>query len=146
MENTLMEILLVEDKRSDAEMTIRALRKKNITNHILHLKDGKSALDFLFGTGEYAGRDTNIKPKIIIMDLKMPKVNGDEVLLKIKNHELTKNIPTVMFTSSRENSDIEKCHVLGVNSYVVKPVAFDDFMDVVADIGSYWITHNRIPA
>src|ERR1700741_4331594 len=112
---TEVEILLVEDKRSDAEMTIRVIRKKKIANNIIHLRDGKEALDFLFGTGEYSGRDTHKKPKVVILDLKMPKVSGVEVLKKMKESELTKNIPAVMLTSSRENPDIERCYALGVN-------------------------------
>jgi two-component system, response regulator len=143
--NTEIEILLVEDKRSDAEMTIRAIRKNNIANHIVHVKDGKAALDFLFGTGEYAGRNTDKKPKVVFLDLKMPKVSGLEVLQRMKADVLTKNIPAVMFTSSRENPDIEKCYALGANSYIVKPVAFDDFIKVVSQLGSYWVLHNQNP-
>ncbi len=140
-----MEILLVEDKRSDAEMTIRAIRKNNILNNIVHLKDGKAALDYLFGTGEYEGKDLNKQPKLVILDLKMPKVDGVEVLKAIKGNELTKKIPVVVLTSSKENPDIEKCYALGVNSYIVKPVAFDDFIKVVSDLGLYWMLHNQVP-
>ncbi len=142
--NTEVEILLVEDKRSDAEMTIRAIRKNNITNHIVHLKDGKEALDFLFGTGEYEGRDISKKPKIIILDMKMPKVGGLEVLEKIRANELTQKIPVVMLTSSKEDPDIEKCYELGGNSYIVKPVVFDDFMKAVSLLGLYWVLHNQV--
>lgn len=138
-----VEILLVEDKRSDAEMTIRAIRKNKIGNNIIHLPDGKEALDFLFGKGEYEGRDVQQKPKVILMDLKMPRVDGIEALEQLKSHELTKKIPVVILTSSKENPDIERCYALGVNSYIVKPVAFDAFMKVVSDLGLYWIVHNQ---
>ncbi len=145
MIQTEVEILLVEDKRSDAEMTIRAIRKNKIGNHITHLKDGKEALDFLFGTGEFADRDTQKIPRVILLDLKMPKVDGIEVLRQIKENDLTKKIPVVVLTSSKENPDIQKCYALGVNSYIVKPVAFEDFMKVVSDLGMYWILHNQPP-
>jgi two-component system response regulator len=145
MNDTEVEVLLVEDKRSDAEMTIRAIRKNNIANNIVHLKDGKAALDFLFGTGEYAGRDISKKPRLVLLDLKMPKVDGVEVLRRLKENELTKAIPVIMLTSSSENPDIEKCYALGVNSYIVKPVAFDDFVKVVSQLGMYWMLHNQVP-
>src|SRR4051812_11098890 len=122
MPNSIVEILLVEDTRSDAEMTIRAIKKSNVANNIVHLTDGKQALDFLFGEGDYSDRNLNNKPKVILLDLKMPKINGIEVLKKIKSNETTKSIPVVMLTSSRENPDIEQCYALGVNSYIVKPV------------------------
>jgi two-component system response regulator len=143
--STEIEILLVEDKRSDAEMTIRAIQKNNITNKIEHLKDGKAALDFLFGTGEFAGRDISKKPKVILLDLKMPKVSGIELLKKIRANPETRNIPVVVLTSSKENPDIEKCYELGVNSYIVKPVVFEDFMTVVSELGLYWVLHNQVP-
>ena len=139
-----LEILLVEDKRSDAEMVIRAFHKNNIASHIVHLKDGKEALDFLFGNGNYAERDITYRPKVIILDMKMPKMGGLEVLKEIRSHEFTRGIPVVIFSSSKENPDIEKCYALGVSSYVVKPVAFDQFMGVVADIGKYWVQHNQV--
>jgi two-component system, response regulator len=139
-----LEILLVEDKRSDAEMAIRAFHKHNIASHIVHLKDGKEALDFLFGSGNYTGRDTSYRPKVIILDMKMPKISGQEVLQKIRSHELTCDIPVVIFSSSKENPDIQKCYALGVSSYVVKPVAFDQFMEVVSDIGKYWVLNNQV--
>src|SRR5207244_347065 len=115
--DTDIEILLVEDNMNDAELAIRTLRKKNIANHIIHLKDGAEALDFLFGKGEYEGRNTNNKPKVILLDLKMPKVSGIEVLEKIKSNELTKKIPVVMLTSSKEHPDVEKAYLLDANSY-----------------------------
>ena len=140
-----VEILLVEDTRSDAEMTIRAIRKSNITNNIIHLKDGAEAIDFLYGKGAYEGRDTNQKPKVILLDLKMPKMNGIEVLVQIRSHELTKKIPVVVLTSSNENPDIEKCYELGVNSYVVKPIVIEEFVKKVSYLGLYWMIHNQPP-
>ncbi|UPT67370.1 MAG: response regulator [Sphingobacteriales bacterium JAD_PAG50586_3] len=145
MENNVIEILLVEDNMHDAEMTIRALKKQNIANNLIHLKDGAMALDFLFGTGEYSGRNTQIKPKVILLDLKMPKVNGLEVLEKIKANEDTKKIPVVVLTSSKEHPDIEKCYELGVNSYIVKPVEFTNFIKAVSDLGLYWLLLNQPP-
>ena len=145
MEDTQVEILLVEDNLNDAELIIRALQKSNIANKLFHLKDGVAALDFLFGRGQYAGRNTNNKPKLILLDLKMPKVDGIEVLAKIKADEFTKKIPVVILTSSNENPDIEKCYLLGANSYIVKPVDFDNFRKAVSEIGLYWMLLNERP-
>ena len=145
MENTPVEILLVEDNLNDAELTIRALQKSNIANKLFHLKDGVAALDFLFGTGEYAHRNINNKPKLILLDLKMPKVDGIEVLTRIKTDEFTKKIPVVILTSSKEDPDIEKCYLLGANSYIVKPVEFDNFTKAVAELGLYWMLLNQTP-
>lgn len=145
MENTEIEILLVEDNTNDAELTIRALHKKKIANSIIHLKDGVAALDFLFGTGQFKNRNINQKPKIILLDLKMPKVDGLEVLQKIKASELTKSIPVVVLTSSRENPDIEKAYAAGANSYIVKPVEFDGFSKVISELGFYWLLLNEPP-
>ena len=122
MINTDIEILLVEDNKSDAMLTIRALKKHNLANNLVHLIDGAQALDFIFAKGEYAGRNIEDKPKVIFLDLKMPKVSGLEVLRIIKSDERTKLIPVVMMTSSKEEKDIVESHQLGVNSYVVKPV------------------------
>ena len=143
MENSELEIHLVEDNMNDAELTIRALRKNNIANHIIHLKDGAIAIDFLFGNGEYEGRNINKKPKVILLDLKMPKVGGIEVLEKIKSNELTKKIPVVMLTSSKEHPDVEKAYLLGANSYIVKPVDFESFRKTVNDLGIYWMMLNQ---
>lgn len=140
-----IELLLVEDNRSDAEMTIRALRKNNIANNLVHVKDGAEALDFLFATGDYKGRDVNKKPRLILLDLKMPKVNGIQVLEKIKSDDHTKKIPVVVLTSSKEDPDIQKCYDLGVNSYVVKPVQFESFVKAVAELGVYWMILNQPP-
>ena len=145
MENTEIEILLVEDNMNDAELTIRALKKNKVANSLIHLKDGASALDFLFGKGAFGGRNINNKPKVILLDLKMPKVDGMEVLKQIKADEFTKNIPVVVLTSSRENPDIERSYALGANSYIVKPVDFDGFMRAVGEIGYYWMLFNQNP-
>ena len=139
MENKEIDILLIEDNVNDAELAIRALRKNNVAKRIVHLKDGEDALDFLFGNGQYAGRNINNKPRVILLDLKMPKVSGLEVLEQIKSNKLTKKIPVVMLTSSKEHPDIEKAYLLGANSYIVKPVDFENFSKVVNDLGIYWL-------
>jgi CheY-like chemotaxis protein len=143
MENTEIEILLVEDSMHDAELTMRALYKNNVAQHILHLKNGAAALDFLFGTGDYTGRNVNNKPKLILLDLKMPKVSGLEVLEKISAHPLTRKIPVVVLTSSKEHPDVDKAYTLGANSYIVKPVDFEDFRTIVNNLGIYWLKHNQ---
>jgi two-component system response regulator len=140
-----VEILYVEDNSRDAELTIRALKKGNIVNKIVHLKDGAEALDFIFGKGIYSIRDITIVPKLILLDIKMPKVNGIEVLQKIKADERTKKIPVVMLTSSKEDPDIRACYALGVNSYVVKPVKFEEFARAVTELGLYWMLMNQPP-
>lgn len=142
---TEIDILLVEDNASDAEMTIHALKKSGLANKLLHLKDGALALDFIFAEGDYMGRNMEYKPKVILLDLKMPKVNGLEVLQKIRDDERTKNIPVVMLTSSKEDPDIKTCYALGVNSYVVKPVEFDEFQKAITDLGLYWMIVNQLP-
>jgi two-component system response regulator len=143
MKNEEVEILLIEDNPSDAELAIRALRKGGITNNIIHLIDGVSAIDFLFGKGEYEGRNVNNRPKLILLDLKMPKLNGMEVLKIVKGDELTKKIPVVVLTSSKENPDIEISYSLGANSYIVKPVDFDGFVKAVSEVGLYWLLLNQ---
>ena len=142
MQNTEIDVLLVEDNAEDAELTIRALKKNNLPMNLLHLKDGAEALDFIFCKGAYADRTFDTKPKIILLDLKMPKVNGMEVVKKIKSHEETKSIPIVVLTSSKEDPDIEKCYSLGANSYIVKPVGFDNFTKAVSELGMYWLSLN----
>lgn len=129
----------------DAELTIRALRKNNVSNKIVHLKDGALALQFIFGTGDYEGRDINKKPKVVLLDLKMPKVNGLEVLEKIKTDSRTRTIPVIILTSSKEDPDIKKSYDLGANSYIVKPVDFDGFHKVVSELGLYWVLLNQSP-
>ncbi|CAM4309176.1 response regulator [Gillisia hiemivivida] len=145
MEYNTVEILLIEDNMNDAELAIRAFRKGNISNNLIHLKDGAQALEFLFGTGKFEGRDTSIKPKVILLDLKMPKMDGLEVLTHIKANKLTKAIPVVVLTSSKEHPDIERAYSLGANSYIVKPVEFDEFTKIVADLGFYWLLKNQPP-
>lgn len=140
-----VEILLIEDNPNDAELTMRSFKKNNITNNVLHLKDGAAALEFLFGSGEFVGRNVNNKPKVILLDLKMPKVDGVEVLQKIKANDNTKSIPVVVLTSSKEDPDIQRCYMLGANSYIVKPVDFDSFQKVVTQLGLYWMLINQAP-
>ena len=140
-----VEILLVEDNASDAELTIRALKKKNLANNLIHLKNGAEALDFVFARGSYSGRDPDKVPKVILLDLKMPKVDGLEVLAKIKQDVRTRTIPVVVLTSSKEDPDIAACYALGVNSYIVKPVDFDNFFKAVSELGFYWLLLNQVP-
>ncbi len=138
-----VEILLVEDNAADAEMTIRALRKAHLSNKLVHLKDGVEALDFLFGTGAYTARDVSQHPKVILLDIKMPKMDGIEVLRNIRANESTRTIPVVIMTSSNEDKDILASYELGVNSYVVKPVEFEEFVKAVGNLGLYWLLTNR---
>jgi two-component system response regulator len=145
MHTTDIEILLVEDNKSDARLTIRTLKKHNLANNLVHLIDGAQALDFIFGKGEYLGRNIENRPKVIFLDIKMPKVSGLEVLKILKSDERTKNIPVVMMTSSKEEKDILESHRLGVNSYVVKPVEFDSFYKTITDLGFYWLVVNNTP-
>lgn len=139
-----VQILLAEDNASDAEMTMRALKKIGLINEIVWVKDGQEALDYIFRRGEYAGRP-NCQPKLIMLDLKMPRVDGIEVLQQLKLHEATKTIPVVMLTSSAEEKDIIRSYQLGVNSYIVKPVQFDKFFEEVASLGCYWAIMNKTP-
>ena len=139
------EIILVEDNPSDADLIKRALNKNNVANKILHLKDGQEVIDYLFGEGQWKGRTTANTPKVILLDLKMPKVSGIEVLKKIKSNEETRSIPVVILTSSKEDPDIKECYKLGVNSYVVKPVGFEEFSTTVAQLGLYWLLINQQP-
>ena len=143
MTNHEVEILLVEDNEHDADLTIRALKKHHLANKLIHLSDGVEALDFLFGTGTFEGRDMQHTPKVILLDLKMPKVTGMEVLEKAKSEPLTKSIPIVILTSSSEDPDIKRSYELGANSYIVKPVEFDNFSKTVADLGLYWMLLNK---
>jgi len=145
MDNQEVDILLVEDSIQDAELTIRSLRKNNVAKHIVHLKDGAAALDFLFGRGKYEGRNTANRPKVILLDLKMPKVSGLEVLEQMAADPLTASVPVVVLTSSKENPDVERAYKLGANSYIVKPVDFDSFQKVVGDLGVYWLQNNQPP-
>ncbi len=140
-----VEILLVEDNPEDAEMTLRALRKHNLANHVHHVEDGARALAFLFATGAYSQRKVANGPKVVLLDLKLPKVDGLEVLARIKSDERTKTIPVVVLTSSKQDRDMVESYRLGVNSYIVKPVAFDQFLDAVRQLGLYWLLVNRVP-
>jgi two-component system, response regulator len=140
-----VDILLVEDNPSDAELTLHALKKNKVANQIHLVRDGAEALDFIFGTGAYAERDVARRPKVILLDIKLPKVDGLEVLRAIKSDERTRTIPVVMLTSSREDRDIVEGYNLGVNSYIVKPVEFDQFTNAVRELGMYWLLLNRPP-
>jgi two-component system response regulator len=140
-----VEVLLVEDNIHDAEMTIRSLKKVNLANNLVHVKDGEEALDFIFAQGKFAGRDMINAPKVILLDIKMPKVDGIEVLRRIKSHECTRCIPVVIMTSSKEEQDIISSYELGVNSYVVKPVDFEGFAKAVSQLGFYWLITNQPP-
>lgn len=140
-----VEILLVEDNPHDAEMTTRTLKKSNFLNPLHWVKDGQEALDFLFAEGAYADRKDADPPKLILLDIKMPKVNGIEVLKKIKLDERLRMVPVVIMTSSSEQPDVAEAYRLGVNSYIVKPVEFGAFAEMVAKIGMYWILTNRGP-
>lgn len=140
----VIDVLLIEDSVGDAEMTIRALGKINLGKHLVHLEDGSEAIDYIFAQGYYAGREVAIIPKVVIMDLNMPKKNGFDVLQKIKSDERTKNIPVVVLTSSKEDSDVKTCYNIGVNSYIVKPVEYHEFLKTVMDIGQYWLNLNQI--
>ena len=139
-----VEILLVEDNPEDAEMTLRALRKRNLANQVHWVKDGAEALDFLFCSGAYADRQPGHPPKLVLLDIKMPKIDGIEVLRRVKGSEL-RTIPVVVMTSSNEERDVLESYRLGVNSYIVKPVQFEAFLDTVSSIGLYWVLTNRAP-
>lgn len=146
MHSKTVEILLVEDNLNDAELTIRELKKNNLANELYHVQDGEEALDFMFGTGKYSEKqDLDHRPKLILLDIKMPKMDGIEVLEIIKSNELTKTIPVVMLTSSKEDPDIKRCYELGANSYIVKPVNFEDFTTVISSIRYYWLLINELP-
>jgi CheY-like chemotaxis protein len=140
-----VEILLVEDNPNDVELTLRALKKHNLANKVHVVKDGAEALDYVFANGAYADRDMGQPPKVILLDLKLPKVDGLDVLREIKSDERAKAIPVVVLTSSREEQDMIQSYKLGVNSYIVKPVDFDKFVDAVGDLGLYWLLLNEVP-
>lgn len=146
MENFLRsDVLLVEDNPSDAELTVRALKKQGFANEIFHVEDGEQALDFLFCRGEYSNRSIDQPVKVVLLDLKLPKVNGLEVLREVKANPATSRIPVVILTSSREDPDISTAYELGANSYVVKPVDFDDFIKAVQNTGLFWLLVNEPP-
>lgn len=138
-----VDILLVEDNPQDAELTIRALKKRNLANQLHLVEDGVEALDFIFCRGAYERREMTRPPKVILLDLKLPKVGGLEVLKAFKTDERTRSIPVVIVTSSREDPDIQTAYALGANSYVVKPVDFDAFVDAMSRLGFYWLLLNQ---
>ncbi len=138
-------ILLVEDNADDEDLTLRALKKNNITNEVVVVRDGAEALDYLFGTGNYTGRDTAILPQVVLLDLKLPKVDGLEVLNRLRNDKRTKLLPVVILTSSVEEQDLLRGYDLGANSYVRKPVDFGQFTEAVRNLGLYWLLLNERP-
>ena len=141
-----VEVLLVEDNMEDAEMTIRELKRNNMANNLFHVKDGEEALEFIFAEGKDAdSRDLLYKPKVILLDIQMPKVNGIEVLQKVKADLRTSTTPVVILTSSKEDPDIQRCYKLGANSYLVKPVNFEGFAAAIRNLGFYWLLLNQRP-
>jgi two-component system response regulator len=138
-----VEILIVEDNPRDAELTIRALRKNNLANNVYVAEDGVEALDFFFCRGKYEKRNFNSPPKVVLLDLKLPKISGLEVLKAVKGDERTRNIPIVVVTSSKQEPDMKEAYGLGVNSYVVKPVDFDQFINAMSSLGLYWLLVNE---
>ena len=140
-----VEILLVEDSQDDLEMTLRALRKANLANHVEIARDGVEALDFIFCQGAHAGRNVEQRPKVVLLDLKLPRVDGMEVLRRMKGDPRTKMIPVVVLTSSKEQKDVVESYHLGVNSYIVKPVNFEGFAAAVQELGFYWMLLNQPP-
>ncbi len=139
------EILLVEDNPTDAELTMITLKERNLANKLVWVKDGAEALDFLFATGAYANRRIEDSPKVVLLDLRLPKVDGMEVLRRIKADDRTKRIPVVVVTSSKEDRDVAESYNLGVNSYIGKPVEFEEFSKVVSELGLYWLLINQPP-
>ncbi len=140
-----VEILLVEDNPTDAELAVRALKRSNLANKLVWVKDGAEALDFIFASGVYSGRQVANGPKVILLDLRLPKVDGMEVLRRIKTDERTRTIPVVVLTSSKEDRDVAESYQLGVNSYISKPVEFDQFAKTVSELGLYWLLVNHPP-
>ena len=138
-------ILLVEDNQRDEALTLRALKKNNIGNNVIVARDGVEALDYLFGTGTHEGRDTNVLPQLVLLDLKMPKMGGLEVLQRLRNDQRTQRLPVVVFTSSSEDEDMIKSYDSGANSYVRKPVEFEQFLEATAHLGMYWLLINELP-
>jgi CheY-like chemotaxis protein len=140
-----VEILLVEDNPTDAELATMALKEANLANKLVWVKDGAEALDFLFATGPYSDRKVEDRPKVVLLDLRLPKVDGLEVLRRIKADERTKRVPVVVVTSSREDRDVVASYDLGVNSYISKPIEFEEFAKVISNLGLYWLVINRPP-
>ena len=144
-QQNVVDILLVEDNPQDVELTIRALKKHNITNKLIVLEDGAEAMDFIFCRGKYEQREIANHPKVILLDVKLPKVSGLEVLRAIKEDERTRTIPIVMVTSSRQDPDIKTAYEHGANSYVVKPLDFNAFVEAMSQLGLYWLLVNKAP-
>jgi len=140
-----VEILLAEDSPADAEMTLRALRRNNLANKVHWVRDGEEALEYMFCRGAYASRHPGPAPKLVMLDIKMPKVDGIEVLRRLKSDPALRTVPVVIMTSSSEQRDLVDSYQLGVNSYIVKPVEFEVFHETVAKIGLYWVLTNRLP-
>jgi two-component system, response regulator len=140
-----IDILLVEDNPNDVELTLRALRKANVSERVFVVKDGAEALDFLFASGSYSKRKVESRPKVVLLDLKLPKVDGIEVLRRAKADPRTRSIPIVMLTSSQEERDVVESYNIGVNSYIVKPVDFSQFVHAVSELGVYWSGLNKVP-
>jgi two-component system, response regulator len=145
MEHREIEILLIEDNPYEAELTIKSLKKHNLANKLMHIDDGEEAMDFLFFKSPAAGDESQFNPKLILLDLKLPKVDGLEILRKIKEDDRTRMIPVVVLTSSREESDIIESYKLGVNSYIVKPVNFESFAKAISELGLFWLILNQNP-
>jgi two-component system response regulator len=143
--DNILDVLLIEDNPDDVELTLDALKVHKLVNRVKVLRDGEEALEYIFCTGQYADRDICVRPKVILLDLKLPKVDGIEVLRRIRSDERTKTLPVVVLTSSNEQKDRVDSYALGVNSYIVKPVEFDNFAQAVADIGFYWVLLNKLP-
>lgn len=144
MNNSEVEILLVEDNMADVEMTMRVLKKANLANRLLHLKDGAEATDFLFGRGKFSDREVTNKPKVILLDIKMPRVDGVEVLRQIRSNEATRLIPVIFMASSKEEMELIKSYDLGADSYLMKPVSFENFAKAISELGLYWSLTNRV--
>ena len=142
---TVVQVLLVEDNDDDLDLTLRALKKRNLSAPVQVARDGAEALDFLFGTGSHAGRNTAEQPRVVLLDLKLPRVDGLEVLKAVKADARTRETPVVMLSSSALAKDMKDAYALGANSYIVKPVDFDQFTQVIADVGLYWLVHNSLP-
>jgi two-component system response regulator len=145
MDNKKIDILLVEDNEYEARLALLSLKKHSLAGNLLHIKDGEYAADFIFGTGQYHGRNISNRPGVILLDINLPKLNGLEILRMIKSDERTKTIPVVLLTSSRESRDVEEGYALGANSYIVKPVEYESFNNTMKQLGLYWTVLNQLP-
>lgn len=141
----MREILLVEDNPSDEKLTVRALKKSNVEGTVVVVRDGAEALDYLFATGAYSGRDVRCLPAVVLLDLKLPRIDGHEVLRQVREDPRTRTIPVVILTSSRQEEDVARSYVLGVNAYVRKPVDFVEFVEAARTIGLFWLVLNELP-